>query len=85
MNEALYTLDEIGWNEYSPEIQRIAKALNVSRNFTAPDPQGSVMNMGEVCDCDSGFLCEHRLIWILNNVDELVASVDMVPYSLEDN
>lgn len=27
-------------------------------------PNGSIMNYGEICDHDTGFLCRHRLKWI---------------------
>ena len=79
------TLDEVDWNEYPYEIQQIAKQLNCARMAGIPYPEGSIMAFGEVCECRSGFLCEHRLIWILNNIDVLVSGADLTHYSFEDH
>lgn len=45
----------------SPTTYHNAKKINY------PD---SIMLYTEICKCDDGFLCEHRLEWLMNYIEK---------------
>ena len=50
-------------------VELITK-LNCKTTYDAKTPEGSNMHYGRLCNCDDGFLCEHRLEWLINFIDE---------------
>ena len=49
-----YILDE-------DDIEYLKKMLYSAKNYNEEEPEESIMKFGNVCHCDSGFFCEHRL------------------------
>lgn len=47
-------------------LHELINKLNVNRHYNKIEPLGSIMNYGEICSCDTGYLCEHRLQWIID-------------------
>jgi hypothetical protein len=63
------TIDLIDKSNISsnPKIIELATMLDVS-NQNEPYHQNSIMNYNVLCHHDDGFLCEHRLQFILNYI-----------------
>jgi hypothetical protein len=51
-------------------LKELEKAITVGKYYTKSYPEGSIMAYEEICDHDSGYLCEHRRQWILNYIQE---------------
>lgn len=54
------------------EIEYLKKALECPttyHNATKINYPNSILLYKEVCDCDDGFLCEHRLEWLINYIE----------------
>ncbi len=52
-----------------PEFETLLREkLEVSTSYLIPDPTSSIMTYDVICEHDSGFLCEHRLNWIINEI-----------------
>lgn len=69
------THDELPINEFPYELQELAKNLTVPMDYSEifnTDTSNMIMLYGVVCEHDTGYLCEHRLMFILNKVNELV-------------
>lgn len=45
-------------------LHELINKLNGNRNGYGIETEGSVMSYGLICDCDTHFLCEHRIQWI---------------------
>ncbi len=54
------SLDEKNWD---CDVWEILLQLNCSKRLSVNDPK-SIMTYETICNCDSGFLCEHRLHWL---------------------
>jgi|TARA_R110000787_G_scaffold336_10_gene1338 hypothetical protein len=69
------TLDKINIEEYSEETKNIARQLNTptsgdeSRESIAIAIKDNSVMIG-LCSHDDGFLCEHRLKWILDKFEK---------------
>jgi len=60
-----YRLDLSKVNDKS-FIYELIKKLNVDEIYNSFKTYDSIMNYGQICNCNSGFLCEHRLQWIVD-------------------
>lgn len=38
-------------------------------NYNEDDFKDSIMTYENLCDHNDGYLCEHRLLWIINNLE----------------
>jgi len=47
----------------------LAKSLNVPTSYGEGDTKDSIMTYGVICNHNDGFLCEHRLLWILKFIE----------------
>jgi hypothetical protein len=45
--------------------EHLRRKLAVARDPNERNPSGSIMNAQEVCGCDTGFMCGHRLEWLM--------------------
>ncbi len=45
--------------------------LSVSGNYSTPYPKESILAYGNICQHDSGYLCEHRLNWLINYIKDI--------------
>ena len=64
MNSRDYTKNMIDMHGIRPVgLLRLVELFNVkvSGEVGVLDPKGSIMHYGQICRCDDGFLCEHRL------------------------
>ena len=68
------THDELPINEFPYEIQQLAMNLTIPMRYSEAfdTNQDMIMLYGVMCECDTGYLCEHRLMFILNKVNEMV-------------
>jgi hypothetical protein len=44
--------------------------LKTRSSWDEDNPVDSIMICGEICDHDGGFLCDHRLEWLINEIKE---------------
>ncbi|MGK0174061.1 MAG: hypothetical protein ACI9AT_000424 [Ulvibacter sp.] len=53
-------------------LHELMEKLNCTMSYgqNMKDVENSIMHYGQLCDHDDGFLCEHRLEWILNYIQE---------------
>lgn len=55
------------------QLYDLAKSLNVATNYDHNeydyDLKDSIMSYGVICNHNNGFLCEHRLRWILDFIE----------------
>ena len=56
-----YTLESINLDDFNETQKSLLKKLNVSKSYSLKSPQGSIMGFEQLCNCDSGYLCQHRL------------------------
>jgi hypothetical protein len=62
------TIDKIDISKLNEEQKDLATKLNCTTNYSEEKPKGSIMHFGQLCEHDTGFLCEHRLEYILGYV-----------------
>lgn len=52
------------------ELESILRISDLNERFKG----FSILNFGEICDCNNGFLCKHRRKWLIryikNNFNE---------------
>ena len=65
-----YTLDLVDTKGINHEGLDLLNKLNMHMEYGAKDPEGSVMSYGNICNCDDGWLCEHRLQVIADWIKE---------------
>jgi hypothetical protein len=51
-------------------IRELAKKLTVDSHSYSQMPEGSIMDYEQICHHDSAYLCEHRLQYIVNFLNE---------------
>lgn len=51
-------------------IDKLRKELYLKSNSISVN-EGSLMDYGIICQCDEGFLCNHRLEKILSLIDDI--------------
>jgi hypothetical protein len=68
MAHSITLINNSKFNE-KPKLLELAKILNTSLNYNDTDPDGSIMHYGQMCNCDDGFMCEHRLEKVLDFID----------------
>lgn len=58
---AKFTIDAVNLDGINDKQMELIRKLNTSLNWDNEDPHGSIMHYEQLCSCDSGFLCAHRL------------------------
>ena len=52
------------------DIEYLKKALYSAKSYSEKNiPKESIMTYESECSCDDGFLCEHRLEWLINYIE----------------
>lgn len=51
---------------HSSSLHKLINKLNGNRHGYGNQVEGSIMNYGYICNCDTHFLCEHRIQWIVD-------------------
>jgi len=64
------TIEKVNLEGLNAKQKRFVKKLSVSTNLNTPDPKGSIMVFGKICNCNDAFLCEHRLQFIIDWLKE---------------
>lgn len=71
MKNPRFSIDAVNLDGINSKQMELIKKLNCSFYYDQKDPEGSIMHTYQVCTCDDGFLCEHRLQvivdWLKNN------------------
>lgn len=49
----------------SPKLSKLIDLLSCSNRMGDPYPKGSIMDFQRICDHDEGYMCEHRLKFII--------------------
>lgn len=68
------TEERLNINKSDKDLVYLSKKLNVATSWDANNEDKlteSIMIYGNLCSHDDGFLCEHRLQWILDYVKKL--------------
>lgn len=52
--------------EKDSPLHKLIRDINISRSYDINMVSDSIMLYGIMCKCDSGFLCEHRLQYIID-------------------
>lgn len=60
--------------EGSP-IRELVEKLNCRLSYSDEHPKRSVMAYEDICRCDTGFLCEHRLQYIVDFLKPLIKMI----------
>jgi hypothetical protein len=48
-------------------LKELEAKLHTNDDYTEQYPKDSIMGCnGNICECDDGFLCEHRRKWIID-------------------
>jgi hypothetical protein len=63
--------------ENSPFVILLEK-LNCITSWSQENPKDSIMSFEQHCTCDSGFLCEHRLEYIVEFIQKNFVQKDFV-------
>lgn len=61
-----YSTDLVNLDGINKEQMELIKKLNTSLKLGLADPQESIMHYGQLCTHDDGFLCQHRLQFIVD-------------------
>jgi hypothetical protein len=64
------TKDKINIKDLSPHLKELVDRLNCTTSYNEDKPKDSIMHYGQLCNHDDGFLCEHRLEYILNYLNQ---------------
>lgn len=65
------TFDKIDTHGLNVHDIAFLKYLNVVLTHGGKFAYTSIMNYNEICDCDNGFLCEHRLQYVANYLKKM--------------
>ena len=52
------------------KLHTLLKKLNSNATYSSYEDDDSIMLYDKICTCDDGFLCEHRLKWILDFIKD---------------
>lgn len=63
-----YTLDIVNTDGLSDRQLELIRKLNTSLSYGVEDPKDSIMHYGQLCHHDSGYLCECRLQYIIEQL-----------------
>lgn len=66
--EKNYTLDIVNTDGLSYLQLELIRKLNISRSYDVQCPKDSIMSYGQLCHHDSGYLCECRLQYIIEQL-----------------
>lgn len=61
-----YSIDRVNLEGLSELEKGFIEKLNTSLYYGNKDPKESIMHYEQLCSCDDGFLCEHRLQLIID-------------------
>ena len=64
------TIDNIDLSKYGEKTQTLIKSLATLTNHSESKIKDSIMGFMDLCDHDTGFLCECRLKWIIKYIEE---------------
>lgn len=59
--KTMFSIDAVNTAGLSNKQMELIKKLNTSLYTDNKNPKESIMHYGQICHCDDGFLCEHRL------------------------
>jgi len=64
------TIDRVNLTDVKEDspIRELVATLNCKTNYNEDDPSDSIMHYGQLCDHDDGYLCEHRLQFIIDTL-----------------
>ena len=64
------TIDKIDISKVKQgsDLDFLIQRLNCTTNYYENDPPKSIMHFGQLCEHDDGYLCEHRLQFIINSL-----------------
>jgi len=79
-----YTADQVTVPE-DPMIKELVVKLNTSSRWGQEDPKGSIMHYRELCEHDSGFMCECRLQHIIDFLKDRNTIKDSISRSLSED
>jgi len=69
-----FTTDRVDLSKVNNDkLRQLVMRLSVSKSYDLKTPKDSIMRFEEICDHDEGYLCEHRLQYI---IDEMVKILD---------
>ena len=64
------TKDKINIKDLSPHLKKLVDKLNCTTSYLEDTPKDSIMHYSQLCNHDDGFLCECRLEYILNYLNQ---------------
>ena len=64
------TIDNVNLKDLPKNLKELAKKLNTTTSYDEDYPKDSIMIYEEICSCDTGFLCGHRLQYILDYINK---------------
>jgi|DEB0MinimDraft_6_1074348.scaffolds.fasta_scaffold12208_7 hypothetical protein len=64
---------------HSSSLHELINKLNGNRNGYEEYVEGSIMNYGEICDCDALYLCEHRIQWVVDFIKKNYVQHPLTP------
>lgn len=71
MDKIRFSIDAVSLDGLTDKQKELVKKLNTSLYMDNKSPSDSIMHYEQFCNCDDGFLCEHRLKfivdWLKNN------------------
>ena len=70
MDDEKYTLDLVNTDGINEKGMELLQRLNTHMTLGTKDPDDSIMSYGQHCNCDDGWLCEHRLQVIADWIKE---------------
>ena len=56
-----YTIEEVDTTGLTLSQLELIEKLNARKSYDVKDSKKSIMGYEQLCSCDDGFLCEHRL------------------------
>lgn len=59
------------------DILSIMNDLNISMDYNTESPSDSIMSYNILCECDDGFLCDHRLEYIIKKLSSIIRRVKL--------
>jgi hypothetical protein len=54
--------------EKESKLYKLIEKLNLRNNYGEKAPVNSIMHFEQLCEHDNGFLCEHRLQYIIDYI-----------------
>ena len=51
-------------------LESLKQKLHISLNYNIPFHEESIMGFQKICYHDDGYLCDHRLNWLLTEIEK---------------